>query len=96
MQQLIKDWLNKLVTELDIENSISDSCDCKDSKYCYQPAGHIVTGDLKVITDSRIRSIICKGLNIGFLYQYTSNPYVRKLQLPYKNFVIAGVNESLK
>ena len=29
--------------------------------YCYQPAGHIVTGDLKIITDSRIRSNICKG-----------------------------------
>ena len=69
MQQLIKDRLNKLVTELDIENSISDSYHCKDSKYCYQPAGHAVTGNLKVITDSRIRSIICKGLNIGFLYQ---------------------------
>ena len=32
-----------------------------DSEYCYQPAGHIVTGDLKIITDSRIRFIICKG-----------------------------------
>ena len=32
----------------------------KTFKYCYQPAGHIVTGDLKFITDSIIRSIICK------------------------------------
>ena len=29
-------------------------------KYCYQHAGHILTGDLKIIIDSRIRSIICK------------------------------------
>ena len=57
---------NKLVTELDIENSIPDSCDCKDSKYCYQPVGHIVTGDLKIITDSIIRSIICKGPKYRF------------------------------
>ena len=57
---------NKIVTELDIENSIPDSCDCKDSKHCYQSAGHIVTGDLKIITDSRILSIICRDLNIGF------------------------------
>ena len=35
--------------------------DCKDSKFCYQPAGHIVTGNLKIITDSRIRSVISKG-----------------------------------
>ena len=37
------------------------SCDISTCDlYCYQPAGHIVTGDLKIITDSRIRSIICK------------------------------------
>ena len=47
---------NKLVTELDIENSIP----------CYQPTGHIVTGDLKIINDSRIRSIICKGPKYRF------------------------------
>ena len=51
---------NKLVTELDIENSIPDS------KYCYQLAGHIVTGDLKIITDSRIWSVICKGPKYRF------------------------------
>ena len=28
---------------------------------CYQPAGHIVTGNLKIITDSQIRSVISKG-----------------------------------
>ena len=36
------------------------------TKYCYQPAGHIVTGDFKKITDSRIRSIICKGPTYRF------------------------------
>ena len=57
---------NTFVTELDIKNSIPDSCDCKDSKYCYQPNGHIVTEDLKIITDSRIRSVICKGPKYRF------------------------------
>ena len=28
--------------------------------------GHIVTGDLNIITDSRIRSIICKGPKYRF------------------------------
>ena len=37
------------------------------TKYCYQLAGHIVTGDLKIITDSRlIQSIICKGPTYRF------------------------------
>ena len=31
---------NKLVTELDNENSIPDSWNCKDSKYCFQNTGH--------------------------------------------------------
>ena len=43
----------------------------KTLKYCYQTAGHIaqsniVTGDLKIITDSIIRSIICKGPKYRF------------------------------
>ena len=39
------------------------------SKYCCQPAGHIVTGGLKMITDSRIQSIILhvKDPNTGVL-----------------------------
>ena len=49
-----------LVTELDIETTIPDSLECKESQYCYRPAGHKITGDIKVITDSKIRSIICK------------------------------------
>ena len=57
---------NRLVIELYIENSIPDSWNCKDSKYCYQPAGLIVTGYVKIITDSRIWSIICKGPKYRF------------------------------
>ena len=36
-----------------------------------------------------------RDLNKGFLCQHTSNHVVRKLQEPYKNFVISGVNESV-
>ena len=57
---------NKLVSDLDIETNSPDSWDCKDSKFCYQPAGHIVTGNLKIITDSRIRSVISKGPKYRF------------------------------
>ena len=58
---------NKLVYHLDIETSSPDISDCKDSKFCYQPAGHIVTCSLKIITDSRIRSVISKGPKYRFL-----------------------------
>ena len=57
---------NKLVPDLDIETSSPNSWDCKDSKFCYQPEGHIVSGNLKIITDSWIRSVISKGLKYRF------------------------------
>ena len=31
-----------------------------DSKYVYPSAGHVITGNLKIISDSRIRLIIAK------------------------------------
>ena len=57
---------NKLVSDLDLETSPPDFWDCKDSKFCYQQAGHIVTGNLNVVTDSRIRSVISKGPKYKF------------------------------
>ena len=52
---------NKLVSDLDIETYTPDSSDSKDSKYVYPAAGHVITGNLKIISDSRIRSIVAKG-----------------------------------
>ena len=37
--------------------------------YCYPTAGHIITGNLKIIPDSRIRNIISKGPK----YRFPSN-----------------------
>ena len=52
---------NKLITNLDIDTKAPDSCDCKNSKFCYEPAGHFMIGNLKIISDSRICSIISKS-----------------------------------
>ena len=62
---------------------------------CYQPVGHIVAGDLNIITDSRTQSIICKGSKYMFPLPIDFKTCVRKLLSPYKKFVIAGVNESM-
>ena len=51
--------------------------------------------DCKIITDSKIRSIICKGPKYRFPSQYTSTNAVKKLLVPYKNFVIDGASESM-
>ena len=38
----------KVVEELDFDSSTEDmQCDCSTCKYCYKPAGHVVTGDLR-------------------------------------------------
>ena len=40
--------------------------ECKDSRFIYPSAGHGVTGNLKIISDSRIRSIVSKGPKYRF------------------------------
>ena len=34
---------------------------CSSSPYTYAPAGHVVTGNLKIITDYALRKLIMKG-----------------------------------
>ena len=52
---------NKITSDLQIVENTPTSWDCSNSKFCYQPAGHVVTGDLNVIKDYRIRNLISKG-----------------------------------
>ena len=52
---------NQVVSELDTDSSSQTSCDCANSRFCYQPAGHIITGDLSIIDDKTIKHIISKG-----------------------------------
>ena len=57
---------NKLVSDLDIHANTPESWDCKDSKFIYPAAGHIIPGNLKIISDSRIRYIVAKGPKYKF------------------------------
>ena len=36
-------------------------CQCKESKFCYEPHGHVITGDLRVIENARLRELVAKG-----------------------------------
>ena len=52
----------KVVENLDVNVGTSNMCcDCHTSKCCYGPAGHVVTGDLNVIRDAKLRALIEKG-----------------------------------
>ena len=37
------------------------TCQCKESKFCYEPHGHVTTGDLMVIENARLREPVAKG-----------------------------------
>ena len=52
---------NKSVTDINIDSKTPDSCDCQNPNYLYPPTGHVITGNLNVIPDARLRNIISKG-----------------------------------
>ena len=55
-------YYRTVVEELDVDRGTEGMCcDCSNSSYCYAPAGHVVTGDLTIIRDAKLRSLIRKG-----------------------------------
>ena len=50
----------------DYESMRAETLKLAKEKFVYQPAGHIVTGNLKIISDSRIRKIVSKGPKYRF------------------------------
>ena len=81
---------DKIVTDINIYSNTPDSCDCQNCNYLYPPAGHVITGNLYVIPDARVRKIISKGPN----YRFPSNidfPKCRRVM----HSVIVGVNEMM-
>ena len=75
--------------------SVSSRLACKGSKYVYPAAGHVITGNLRIISDSRIRSIIAKGRKYRFPVQIDVQKCRKKLQDLLMNFVIVGVSERM-
>ena len=37
------------------------TCQCNESKFCYAPHGHVITGDLRVIENAKLRELVAKG-----------------------------------
>ena len=37
------------------------TCQCKESKFCHEPHGYVITGDLRVIENARLRELVAKG-----------------------------------
>ena len=52
---------NKITSDLEIEETCPKEWDCSGSEFCYQPAGHVITGNFDIIKDKRIRHLFSKG-----------------------------------
>ena len=46
---------------LDDIKSKPPSCDCSTSPFRYSPSGHVVTGDLNIVSDDKLRHLLAKG-----------------------------------
>ena len=42
-------------------SQFSQTCQCKKSKFLYEPHGHVITGDLRVIENAKLRELVAKG-----------------------------------
>lgn len=43
--------------------ALKQNCDCQQSKFNYQPAGHIITGDMNFVSNSQLHKILSYGTN---------------------------------
>ena len=61
------------MSDLDIHTNTPSSRDCEVSKFIYPSAGHVITGNLKIIPDSRIQNIVSKVPKYRFPSQIDFN-----------------------
>jgi len=51
----------KTLTNRQIVEFTRYNCECKDSPYTYEPHGHVITGDLGIVDDIRLRKLMGYG-----------------------------------
>ena len=64
---------------LDDYHNASSSCDCESSTFRYEPHGHVITGDLRIVRNRKLRRLLeklcshcgwlllkCSAIGIGF------------------------------
>ena len=51
------------LSNLNVSEYLSNpqTCQCKESKFCYEPHGRVITEDLRVIENARLRELVAKG-----------------------------------
>ncbi len=52
---------NEALKEYKEKGDFDYQCDCSESIFCYTPHGHVMTGDLNIIGNEKLRSLVLKG-----------------------------------
>ena len=52
-----------ILLNLNVSGYLSDpqTCQGKESKFCYEPHGHVIAGDLRVTENAKLRELVVKG-----------------------------------
>ncbi|MCP4490897.1 MAG: GIY-YIG nuclease family protein [Gammaproteobacteria bacterium] len=53
--------LRKINSITELKDQMAYTCGCQDSKFLYQPHGHVITGNLDFIENKKLRNIMSKG-----------------------------------
>ena len=53
----------KVAREHEIDDPPCSGCSCNQSPFLYQPSRHVITGDLRIISNKKLRKLISKGPN---------------------------------
>ena len=54
---------NEVIKTTTIEENNSLNCDCANSKFCNPSLNHIITGDLRLVENGKLRKLLSKGTN---------------------------------
>ena len=54
---------NQILHSFDIDDygNASASCDCESSAFRYEPHGHVITGNLRIVKNRKLRRLLEKG-----------------------------------
>ena len=85
--------LASALSNLNVSEYLSNpqTCQCKESKFCYEPHDHVIIGDLRVIENARLRELVAKGQkikepNIGSTGNQQKQFFLESIDLYAKNW----------
>ena len=79
------------LSKLNVSEYLSNSqiCQCKESKFRYEPHGHVITGDLRVRENAKLRELVAKGPKYkepnGVNWKATETMFLESIDLHAKN-----------